>query len=114
MRAEASANFALRRSGAFRRSRTRQGSGMLDCLKAANAATPAGIGRRETGIAGFVAGRVKSPMRWLSPLLLVLAAPAFAADVAVVCPEGLRDALRPWVEHRTKQGYSVQFFSARG
>jgi hypothetical protein len=53
-------------------------------------------------------------MRWLSPLLLVLAAPAWAADVAVVCPDGLRDALRPWVEYRAKQGYSVQFLEARG
>src|SRR5437667_12486274 len=53
-------------------------------------------------------------MRWLFPLLLLVAAPAQAADVAVVCPEGLREALRPWVEHRVKQGYSVQFFDARG
>src|SRR5438477_9674634 len=53
-------------------------------------------------------------MRWLSPLLLVLVAPAWAADVAVVCPDGLRDALRPWVEYRAKQGHSVQLFDARG
>jgi hypothetical protein len=54
-------------------------------------------------------------MRWLSLLvLLVLATPAPAADVAVVCPAGLRDALRPWVEHRTKQGHALEFFDARG
>ncbi len=54
-------------------------------------------------------------MRWLSPLAwLVLAISSPAADVAVVCPPGLRDALRPWVEHRTQQGYSLEFIEARG
>ncbi len=54
-------------------------------------------------------------MRCLAPIVLaVLASSTPAAEVAVVCPAGLRDALRPWVEHRTKQGYSLTFVDARG
>jgi hypothetical protein len=54
-------------------------------------------------------------MRWLSVLvLLVLATPARAADVVVICPPGLREALRPWAEHRVKQGHSLAFLDARG
>src|SRR5262245_11139960 len=35
-------------------------------------------------------------------------------DVAVVCPEPFREALAPWVEHRTRQGHRIAFLSNDG
>jgi hypothetical protein len=39
---------------------------------------------------------------------------AATADVAVVCPAALRDALGPWVEYRQRQGHRVAIVSNRG
>jgi hypothetical protein len=46
--------------------------------------------------------------------VLLLATSVSAAEVVVVCPDGLRDALRPWVEYRAKQGHALRFFDPRG
>jgi len=57
-------------------------------------------------------------MRRLAALVLLVttAAPSAtaAAEVAVICPAPFREALRPWVEHRTKQGHSLSFIDAQG
>lgn len=44
----------------------------------------------------------------LMTLLLLGAEPA---DVLVVCPDEFKSALRPWVAHRTSQGYRIGFVS---
>ena len=39
---------------------------------------------------------------------------AIPPDVAVVCPEGLRDAFAPWMAYRQAQGYRPVFLSSDG
>jgi hypothetical protein len=36
------------------------------------------------------------------------------ADVLVVCPDPWREPIRPWVEHRTRQGHQVKLLSNSG
>ncbi len=45
---------------------------------------------------------------------LAPAVASLAADVLVVCPESFRPALKPWVEHRSRQGLKLDFISNRG
>jgi hypothetical protein len=47
-------------------------------------------------------------------VFLAASAGASAAEVVVLCPDGLRDALRPWVEYRAKQGHRLRYFDPRG
>lgn len=44
--------------------------------------------------------------------LLCWHATAPAADVLVVCPAEFRAALKPWLEHRTRQGHTIAFVPA--
>ncbi len=43
--------------------------------------------------------------------LTILSAAPQPADVAVVCPATFREALKPWVEHRQRQGHHLAFVS---
>ena len=47
-------------------------------------------------------------------LAMMLGLPQAAPDVVVVCPEPFRQALRPWVEHRTAQGHRIAIVSNLG
>lgn len=44
-------------------------------------------------------------------LALLLASVAAPADVVVVCPAGFQPALRPWVEHRERQGHVIEIIA---
>ncbi len=48
-----------------------------------------------------------SPARASIVLLLCWQCIAAAADVLVVCPPEFRAALKPWMEHRTRQGHTI-------
>jgi len=47
-------------------------------------------------------------------LMLTLSLPQAAPDTAVVCPAAFRQALRPWVEYRTRQGHTLALLSNAG
>ena len=44
-------------------------------------------------------------------LTLLLAVPQVVPDTVVVCPEAFREALRPWLAYRTRQGHSLAVLS---
>ncbi|RIK82709.1 MAG: hypothetical protein DCC68_05595 [Planctomycetota bacterium] len=58
----------------------------------------------------------------LTPICLALSLAAAAApddmrataDVAVVCPAPFRDALKPWIQHRERQGHRLALVSSEG
>lgn len=45
-------------------------------------------------------------------LTLLMASPLLGPDTVVVCPDEFHDALKPWLEHRAKQGHTVRMVSA--
>ena len=47
-------------------------------------------------------------------LLLLIGAEPAAPDTVVVCPAAFRQALEPWVEHRTQQGRALAFVANTG
>ncbi len=52
-------------------------------------------------------------MNWAWILMATLAAPG-QADTAVVCPQGFRPALAPWLEYRQAQGRRIALIDNRG
>lgn len=47
-------------------------------------------------------------------LLLLLGAEPVAPDTVIVCPAAFRQALQPWMEHRTQQGHVLSLVSNTG
>ena len=52
-----------------------------------------------------------SALHWLLAAAF-LGPPAIAADVVVVCPDGFRTALQPWVNHRNDEGLEIRILGS--